>query len=208
MTAQAAPRNPREAGQWAGEDTRKTKHPAPPVRLVPDTGRALTSPAATPPQRMLALSESWHEEPGIHLPEAVRSELAQGLPAALELARRDLEPGDPAEVLASLAALASRRGFEMPAGLALDLDVELMAEWPRDLFVKAFRGVWETFAYRRMPEVADFRAHIETDLADRRSRVAKLEEIRLRLETIRLREQWDSDCRKRRSPQRVDAGND
>jgi hypothetical protein len=156
---------------------------------------------------MLALSESWHEEPGIHLPEAVRAEFAQGLPAALELARRDLEPGDSAEVLASLAALASRRGFEMPAGLALDLDVELMAEWPRDLFVKAFRGIWETFAYRRMPEVADFRAHIETDLADRRARVAKLEEIRLRLETIRLREQWDSDCRKRRSPQRVDDGN-
>ena len=207
MTAQAAPRNPHEARQWVGEDARKTKHPAPPVRLVQDTGRALTSPAATPPQRMLALSESWHEEPGIHLPEAVRAEFAQGLPAALELARRDLEPGDPAEVLASLAALASRRGFEMPAGLALDLDVELMAEWPRDLFLKAFRGIWESFKYRRMPEVADFRAHIETDLADQRSRLAKLEEIRLRLETIRLREQWDADCRKRRSPQRVDDGN-
>jgi hypothetical protein len=156
---------------------------------------------------MLALSESWHEEPGIHLPETVRDDLAEGLPVALELARRDLKPGDPVEVLASLAALASRRGFEMPVGLALDLDVELMAEWPRDLFIKAFRGVWESFAYRRMPEVADFRAHIETDLTERRSRLAKLEEIRLRLETIRLREQWDADCRIRRSLQRVDAGN-
>jgi hypothetical protein len=151
---------------------------------------------------MLALSESWHGEPGIHLPESIRDDLAEGLPIAIEAARRDLEPGDPREVLASLMALASRRGFEMPAGLGLDLDVELMAEWPRDLFVKAFRGVWEKFGYRRMPEVADFRAHIEFDLAERRSRLDRLEEIRLRLETIRLREQWDADCRRRRVHQR------
>ncbi len=200
MTVQAREQNPHAAREPAGAGIR----PAPPVRLVPNTGRALTSPAATPPKRMLALSESWHEVPVIQLPEAVRADLAVGLPAALDMARRDLEPGSPAEVLASLAALANRRGFEMPTGLSLDLDVELMAEWPRDLFVKAFRGVWETFAYRRMPEVADFRRHIETDLAERRSRLAKLEEIRLRLETIRLSEQWDAESRKLRSMPRVD----
>lgn len=200
MTVQAREQNPHSAREPVGLEIR----PAPPVRLVPNTGRALTSPVATPPKRMLALSESWHEEPGIHLPETVRADLADGLPAALDMARRDLEPGSPAEVLASLAALANRRGFEMPTGLSLDLDVELMAEWPRDLFVKAFRGVWETFAYRRMPEVADFRRHIEGDLAERRSRLAKLEEIRLRLETIRLREHWDAESRKRRTVPRVD----
>ncbi|EWY40843.1 hypothetical protein N825_33475 [Skermanella stibiiresistens SB22] len=144
------------------------------------------------------MSDSWHDEPGIHLPERVRDELERHLPAAIETARLELEPGDPREVLASLTALASRRGFEMPAGIGLDLDIEIMSEWPRDLFVKAFRAIWESFRYRRMPEVADFRAHIETDLTERHARLARLEGVRLRMETIRLRERWDTDSRERR----------
>jgi hypothetical protein len=74
-----------------------------------------------------------------------------------------------------------------------------MAGWPRDLWRKAFRCIWERFAYRRMPEVADFRRVIEADLAERRSRLDRLESIRLKLETIELKKVWDEEARRRRS---------
>jgi hypothetical protein len=50
-----------------------------------------------------------------------------------------------------------------------------------------------------MPEVADFRRVIEADLADRRSRLDRLESIRLKLETVELRKVWDEEARRRRS---------
>jgi len=146
---------------------------------------------------MLALSDSWHDEPGLALPESVRQDLDAGLPGAIEAARQELEPGDPAEVLAALKALADRKGFDLPAGIGLDLDIEVMSEWPRDLFRRAFRGVWENFTYRRMPEVGDFRAFIGEALTERQNRLARLESMRLRLRTLELREQWDEEGRQR-----------
>jgi hypothetical protein len=181
--------------------------PCSPVVLLPTNtpvnpsitiaGRNLASSNGTALPRMLALSESWHDEPGVVLPDSVRSDLAECLPAAIEAARQALEPGDPAEVLAALKTLADRKGFNLPAGIGLDLDIEVMSEWPRDLFRRAFRDIWENFAYRRMPEVGDFRAFIGDALAERRNRLARLESMRLRLRTLELREQWDNQSRER-----------
>jgi hypothetical protein len=122
---------------------------------------------------------------------------------AVAQARRDLTPGDPGEILAGLTTLASRRGFPLPDGIALEMDVEVMATWPTDLWRKAFSGIWERFAYRRMPEVADFRRFIEADLAERKAKLDRLESLRLKLETIRLKKMWDEDtARKRRQRER------
>jgi hypothetical protein len=165
------------------------------VPLVRPAHRPPALPSATRSARLHAWSESWADEPLPDLPP----DLAAALPEAIGQARRDLAPGDPGEILAALTTLASRRGFDLPDGLALELDIEVMAGWPRDLWCKAFRGIWEHFAYRRMPEVADFRRVIEADLADRRSRLDRLESIRLKLETIELRKVWDEEARRRRS---------
>ena len=81
--------------------------------------------------------------------------------------------------------------------IALEMDVEVMAAWPTDLWRKAFSGIWEQFAYRRMPEVADFRRVIEADLAERRARLDRLEALRLKLETIRLKKMWDEEAARR-----------
>jgi hypothetical protein len=153
-------------------------------------------PNATPLTRLRCWSESWHEEPGVLLPD-MPADLINALPAAIDQARQDLEPGNPGEVMAALTNLASWRGFLLPDGMALELDVEVLASWPRDLWRKAFRNVWERFSYRRMPEVSDFRAHIATDLDERRARLDRLESMRLRLETIQLRIQWDEESRRR-----------
>jgi hypothetical protein len=156
-------------------------------------------PNATPLTRLRCWSESWHEEPGVLLPD-MPADLIDALPAAIDQVRQDLEPGNPGEVMAALTNLASRRGFPLPDGMALELDVEVLASWPRDLWRKAFRNVWERFSYRRMPEVSDFRAHIATDLDERRARLDRLESMRLRLETIQLRIQWDEESRRRGRP--------
>ena len=81
---------------------------------------------------------------------------------------------------------------------ALELDVEVMSAWPRDLWRKAFQSVWERFEYRRMPEVPDFRKYIAADLEERQSVLHRLESIRLRLETVRLRRQWDEEARRKK----------
>ncbi|EWY37814.1 hypothetical protein N825_09540 [Skermanella stibiiresistens SB22] len=127
------------------------------------------------------------------------AEIVEALPGAIARARDDLAAGDPAEVLAALTTLASRRGFPLPDDLALELDVEVMAGWPRDLWRRAFRAVWEQFAYRRLPEVADFRRHIAEDLEERRARLDRLDSLRLKLETVRLKRQWDEEARGRRA---------
>jgi len=97
------------------------------------------------------LSASWHDEPSPHLPAEVVGELESDLPKVIAEARAVLEPSDRAEVIAALVRLADRRGFALPDAFSLDLDVEVMAAWPRDLFRKAFRCVWENFAYRPCP---------------------------------------------------------
>jgi hypothetical protein len=158
---------------------------------------AQASPNSTTRQRLMHWSESWQGEPGVHLPD-IPAELIEALPAAIVQAREDLEPSDPGEVIAALNTLASRRGFPLPSGLALEMDVEVLASWPRDLWQKAFRGVWEGFAYRRMPEPADFKQYIASDLEERRLRLDQLESMRLRLETIRLRAVWDAESRQKR----------
>lgn len=126
---------------------------------------------------------------------ALPADLSAALPDAIERALLDLSPGDPAEVLKAIKTLAGRRGFELPDDLALEMDVEVMAAWPRDLFRKAFRRTWETFEYRRLPEVADFHKHIANDLEERRLKLHRLESVRLRLETATLKQKWDRQAR-------------
>jgi hypothetical protein len=154
-------------------------------------------PTSTTSVRLPAWTDSSADEPGIHMPD-MPAEIVEILPAAVAQARSDLAPGDPGEVLAALSTLASRRGFPLPDDLALELDVEVMAGWPRDLWRKAFRAVWEQFSYRRLPEVADFRKFIAVDLDERRARLDRLESLRLKLETVRLKRQWDEESCARR----------
>jgi hypothetical protein len=110
----------------------------------------------------------------------------------------ELAPSDPREVMAALTTMAGRRGFPLPDAIALELDVEVMSAWPRDLWRKAFQNVWERFEYRRMPEVPDFRKYIAADLEERQSVLHRLESIKLRLETVRLRRQWDEEARRKK----------
>lgn len=149
----------------------------------------------------IAYAVSWHDEPSIFLPERL-GDLESQLPAAIAQATAALAPGQAVEVIEALQALATRRGFDLPDGIALEMDVEVLASWPRDLFVKSFRIVWERFAYRRLPEVADFYEPIKLAMADRRERLARLQSLKLKLETVRMRERLDQEARQRHAARR------
>ncbi|MGF7209774.1 hypothetical protein GGE65_004377 [Skermanella aerolata] len=124
------------------------------------------------------------------------------MPAAIAQATAALAPGQAVEVIEALQALATRRGFDLPDGIALEMDVEVLASWPRDLFVRAFRIVWERFAYRRLPEVADFYEPIKMAMTERRERLARLQSLKLKLETVRMRERLDQEARQRHAARR------
>jgi hypothetical protein len=120
------------------------------------------------------------------------------LPAAIEEARAALAPSDPGEVLSALTTLIARKGFGLPDEFALEMDCEIMASWG-DLWRKAMRSVWENFAYRRIPEVADFKREIAAELEERQTRLHRLEALRMKLETVRLKRQWDQEAQERQS---------
>ena len=111
--------------------------------------------------------------------------LLASVEVALDQARLKLQPGDPVEVIQALRAIARRLGLMMPSGFELEMDAEIMGDWPEDLFRKAFKHIWETFEYRRMPEVPDFRRHIAEDLAERRKELAALQDLQRRIGGIR-----------------------
>src|SRR3954452_3058649 len=157
---------------------------------------------STPAGRARAWSVSWAEEPLVHWPD-VPGEIEAALPEALETARREMEPGDAAKVLAALQSLATRRGFALPGEPELMIDAALMAKWPEDLFIKSFNLVWENFRYRRLPEVADFRAYIEKDLAERGTALQRIQTFVLKFETIRLRREWDREAREKHAALRA-----
>jgi hypothetical protein len=163
---------------------------------MPGAASLPASPNATALRRTIAYAESWYDEPSILLPDRLY-ELEADLPIAIAEAKAALTPSQPGEVVEALQALATRRGYDLPEGIAFEMDVEVLASWPRDLFVKAFRMVWERFAYRRLPEVADFHEHIKLAMSERRERLARLESLKLRLETVRLRERLDEQARRR-----------
>jgi hypothetical protein len=156
-------------------------------------------PSETERKQTLAFVASWHDEPAWMVPadEAVE----RALPALIEQAAA-IESSNPAEVLAALMTWAERRGMALPIGPALDFDVEILASWPRDLFHLAYRRCWENFAYRRMPEVADFKRAIADELAERQAHLTRLKALRMKMETARLRRQWDVEATEQRRRQR------
>jgi hypothetical protein len=129
----------------------------------------------------MRLAESWRDEPWFLM--EVDGDAAQALPLAIERARRELAPCGAAEVVALLTTLADRLQLPLPDGLALDLDVELMSAWPRDLMVQAFRAVWRSARshHERFPTVGDFERHIADELRERRQRCADLDLLAKRL---------------------------
>jgi hypothetical protein len=105
----------------------------------------------------------------------------EALTVAVAEARRDLEPGCPAEIVDALATLADRHRLDLLDRRALELDAEVMAAWPRDLWIRAYRAIWERRAWRRLPTVGDFCGYLGDAIERRRRRYDLLTTLETRL---------------------------
>ena len=122
----------------------------------------------------MSCNASWHGVPATFIPDSERERARCDLPKAISWLQKQLTPGDPQAILTALHLMAERRGLALPNAQALEIDIEIMAEWPSDLFRQAYKTIWTRFAYRRMPEVADFYQVIGEELQDRQKQLSTL----------------------------------
>jgi len=146
-----------------------------------DPGAAAGDPGALSPGDVDEVAARTAREPRwldvLEIPASFRATLAE----TVGQARQDLEPSRPEEVVKALVVLADRHRLDVPDARALELDAETMAEWPRDLWTRAYRTVWERWSYRRMPTVGDFRGHLGDAIERRRRRYDLLTTLEARL---------------------------
>lgn len=150
------------------------------IPLDPGTPPAGTAGAA-PLEDVDAVAARTAQEPFWLDAEAIPKSFREALRVAVADSRRDLEPGCPAEIVDALAMLADRHQLDLLDRRALELDAEVMAAWPRDLWIRAYRAIWERWAWRRMPTVGDFRAHLGDAMEQRRWRYDLLTTLEARL---------------------------
>src|SRR5688500_8919306 len=97
-----------------------------------------------PARQMLAveaIAASFAGEPMLHMDEGRLATVAAALPSAVERVHRELVPSSEEEVKEALELLAERLDLRLPRAIALDLDVQIMARWPRRLFRQAFAQI-------------------------------------------------------------------
>jgi hypothetical protein len=163
------------------------------------------TPAKMPLQRETMLPpalrwiESWVDEPTVLLPDVPDLEAAVASLAPLATAARaELTPADPAEVIAFFKAFADRHRLDLPDVYALELDAETLADVPRVALREAFKELWRTWKYRRLPTVGDIMPIARRELEEGRAwRLRRLIETELKLKTARMRAHWDSEARER-----------
>jgi hypothetical protein len=127
------------------------------------------------------------QDMGFHdLPPGELDLMADAVIDAIAKAKRAMRGAlDPTVILECIDSIAKRKGLDMPAGPMFEVEVEVMASWPPDLWLKAFSGVVKTHVYPRVPTCGEFFAFIQGDLAERQSKVDRLVSLENK---IRIRE--------------------
>lgn len=142
----------------------------------PSSQAVHTLPASV--RRAAHLATAWDSQPTFTMTD----DEAMRMVAAIENAQQDLvelfQPTDPRAVVEFMAKIATRRNLVLPA--AADLVADAMAvstKLPADLFDLACQRLWTDFAYRRLPEPADFTRAVKDRLESRTSARAKIEHM-------------------------------
>jgi hypothetical protein len=160
--------------------------------------RAPSPPAADPGEAVRrdieALAELSFERPELLAAAPPAPVLRDALPVLVAEARRACAPAEPAEIVNALLAFARRHRVDPPDETALELDAEIISGWPRDLWRRAFRTLWEGWTFRRMPTAGDFRAPIAADLDGRRQRLRELLTLHDRIGRRGHRPRGAADC--------------
>jgi hypothetical protein len=144
-------------------------------------------------EQLGALAERTQDEPRWLDRDVVPDRLRALAPVAVEQARRDLEPSRPAKIVTALVQLAERHDLNVPDRRALELDAEIMAAWPRELWRRAYLVVWEEWVWPRLPTVGEFRRPIAEAIEQRRRRYDRLVTLEARLRA-RTKPQSVAEC--------------
>lgn len=130
------------------------------------------------------LAVAWDDQPIFTMSDALADEIA----TAIDSARQDLAalflPPDPRTVVEFMTRLATRRNQELPAASDLVADALAVSSMlPADLFDLACQRLWTDFAYRRLPESADFTRAVKDLLDSRTAARTKIERMEKALAT-------------------------
>lgn len=140
-----------------------------------------TQPISNLPASVTAAAQmiaSWDNQPLFTMPQALADEMA----TAIENARQDIGrlflPTDPRDVALFMTKLATRRNLDLPTIDDLLADaLAVSSKLPADLFDLACQRLWTDFAYRRLPEPADFTRAVKDNLDSRIVARAKIERM-------------------------------
>lgn len=146
----------------------------PPAELIRESRRILAAGATrTETSWAKHVSDSYREGPLEYLPDPTES-IVRGLSAAIIEAEDKLTPTAPEDVLAAMFQIAERKGLVLPSETLLDLDVQCVSEIPADLFQIAFKKLYRSFRWNRMPEVADWEDQVRDDWDHRKKTISRL----------------------------------
>jgi hypothetical protein len=122
------------------------------------------------------------------IPDSVGGPLAETIRPGLAALEVMSTPTDPAAVRSFLETFAERRRIALPAPEQMIMDITAISSTiPADLFPTACRRLWETFAYRRLPEPPDFTKAIQATLDQRREAAAQLRNMLMKLDALERR---------------------
>jgi hypothetical protein len=168
---------------------------APSSTSAPIVAISLVKPAILPPVVMSSLDgiAPWHNQKAYLIPRGMIDPLLKVLQPGLDAIDGMFAPTDIEQVLEFLSTFATRRGFKLPEPRQLAMDALAISKAiPADLFSLACRRLWETFAYRRLAETADFTRAIETELRSRKNAAAALRGMKKQLEGMNT--PWMTAC--------------
>lgn len=159
---------------------------------------ALTLPASV--RTAANYATAWHNQPLFTMTD----DQAAKIEACIAIAQQDLvelfRPTDPKEVVEFMARLATRRKIYLPPAMDLANDaLAVSSKLPADLFNLACQRLWTDFAYRRLPEPADFTRSVADLLEIRTTARAKVHNMEMRLASRQILKEKSSS---RRSAQR------
>jgi hypothetical protein len=86
------------------------------------------------------LPRTWHRKPSILLPDRLH-ELEANFPVTIAETKAALTPSQLNEGVEALQALATRRGYDQPEGIAFEMDVEVLEASGDTGVHKLWRGI-------------------------------------------------------------------
>lgn len=131
-----------------------------------------------PVRNAAKLVDAWGDGPTFTMTDDQAAKISSAIHSAQQGLMAMFLQTDPRAVVDFLARLATRRNLYLPAATDLVADaLAVSSKLPADLFDLACQRLWTDFAYRRLPEPADFTRAVKDLLDSRTAARTKIERM-------------------------------